>query len=631
MSRGMGEREKRRRLRFAASPPRRFIREIQGCSLPKHFEIFFWLIFFGIGNFIMAQQVTIDWKLYKVTRVRQVVTNTGSLNAKNPDDRFYNYPYLVNCEFPPGSFEEHLTEGGIWIGAVVGNDSLVSVTEGEVSDRELFPTDAPWDTVWVANRADTVNIPYWPGYVGISDQDLVCRYNDYGPASLRISNHQPLYIDVIQTCYAWATPPYDEFLVFRYYIIPRQINLQQVYLTSWINGNVGNYRDESFGLDDITYSRLNGLLQICEDLPGGSDGAAFSPVATKVYPPENPSAPLRTTFTWYNGRQTGLPAQDNIRYAQMSEGTVMLPQSSSGDGTKSMISVGPYEIAVGDTLEFTVALILGEGTAGVLKNAELGDDLREKNYRTPSPPPSPPLRVTRRSGAVTLNWQPGPGDINPETYQDPFRGDSVTQPFEGYRVYKSTQSAAGPWTLLAEFDIPDNDFGPNTGLQYEFTDQGLLDYFEYFYTATAFSKPDTSTGFPSQESSRDAIAKTAIPGQEPRQQVGKVAVVPNPYRGDIAYYGFNPPWEKPDPSRNVWLEQDRRILFINLPERCEIRIYTLAGDLLAVLQHNDAVQGYESWNLTSSIGQAISSGIYLFSVEDRRSGDVQVGKFVIIK
>jgi hypothetical protein len=36
-------------------------------------------------------------------------------------------------------------------------------------------------------------------------------------------------------------------------------------------------------------------------------------------------------------------------------------------------------------------------------------------------------------------------------------------------------------------------------------------------------------------------------------------------------------------------------------------------------------------NLTSSVGQAISSGLYLFTVEDKKNGNVQVGKFVIIK
>jgi hypothetical protein len=147
----------------------------------------------------------------------------------------------------------------------------------------------------------------------------------------------------------------------------------------------------------------------------------------------------------------------------------------------------------------------------------------------------------------------------------------------------------------------------------------------------AYSKPDTVADFPSQESSLNANAITIIPGTAPPADVGQVAVVPNPYRGDIAYHEYNPPWERPDPSRDLWLEQDRRIQFINLPARCEIKIYTLSGDLVATLRHNSHDRGFEDWNLTSNIGQAVASGIYLFTVEDNNTGNVQVGKFIIIK
>ena len=108
-------------------------------------------------------------------------------------------------------------------------------------------------------------------------------------------------------------------------------------------------------------------------------------------------------------------------------------------------------------------------------------------------------------------------------------------------------------------------------------------------------------------------------------------MVPNPYRGDVAYHTYNPQWEKPAGSRQRWMEQDRRVQFINLPARCEIKIYTLAGDLLAKIFHDDPNKGYEDWNLTSTVGQAISSGIYMFTVEDDKTGKVQVGKFVVIK
>jgi hypothetical protein len=47
--------------------------------------------------------------------------------------------------------------------------------------------------------------------------------------------------------------------------------------------------------------------------------------------------------------------------------------------------------------------------------------------------------------------------------------------------------------------------------------------------------------------------------------------------------------------------------------------------------HNDPNRGFEDWNLTSFVGQSISSGIYLFTVQDLNNEQVQVGKFVIIK
>jgi hypothetical protein len=133
------------------------------------------------------------------------------------------------------------------------------------------------------------------------------------------------------------------------------------------------------------------------------------------------------------------------------------------------------------------------------------------------------------------------------------------------------------------------------------------------------------------ESSKNAGAVRAIPGTPPPSTVGQVAVVPNPYRGDIAYNSYSPPWEKPAGTRTQWMEQDRRMQFINLPKSCEIKIYTLAGDLITTIQHFDADKGYEDWNMTSSVGQAVSSGIYLYTVQDKISGDVQVDKFVIIK
>jgi len=582
---------------------------------------------------INAQTVTLDWKVHDVGKVRQVITNTGWLNAKN--DPTFDFPGLINCEFPAGSREEHITEAGPWIGAKVNGQPLVSVIRGE--EGEFWPSDEPWDTIWVVHRGDTVNIgdpvnPYWPNYVGVSDEDFVCRYNDYNPVSLRKPDHVPLYLDVVQTSYSWSSPPLNEIIVVNYYVISKHYDLDSVYITNWMNGNVGYGETDAFGLDDVTYFDKDKTMALCLDLPGGDDGNSIGPIGQRNYfPPIQQDRDSVLTFIWYNGRQQGIPHTNEDRWRDMTRGIVMEDQVSTGDGTKHMVTLGPYQLAKDDTLKFSVGLILGEGIVGVYDNERVLDLVRAKDYKIPSPPPSPPLKVITDNKQVTLNWYPEPGEVNPEEYVDLYRADSLLKPFEGYRVYKSTQSQAGPWTLLAEFDLPDDDYGANTGIEYEFTDVGLLNNVDYYYSVTAFSKPDKILNFPPLESSISASSRMVVPGTAPPETVGKVAVVPNPYRGDEAYYAYNPAWEKPAGSRDRWMEQDRRIQFINLPAECEITIYTLAGDIIAKLYHNDVAKGYEDWNLTSDVGQAISSGLYLYTVQDKRNGQVQIDKFVILK
>lgn len=231
---------------------------------------------------------------------------------------------------------------------------------------------------------------------------------------------------------------------------------------------------------------------------------------------------------------------------------------------------------------------------------------------------------------MTLEWEPRQGDIDPEQYTDQYRGDKDPHPFEGYRVYKSYYSTAGPWLLLMEFDRTDDDVGHNIGLQYSYTDEGLLNNLEYYYTVTAYAKPDKALGVYDLESSLTDNAKLVIPGTAAPETVGKVAVVPNPYRGDEKYYIYKPPWEEAG-AGGTWTEETRRIQFVNLPSHCEINIYTISGKFVTSFVHDDPERGFHDWNLTSHVGQAIASGTYLFSVKDLDDGKVQVGKFVVIK
>jgi hypothetical protein len=150
-----------------------------------------------------------------------------------------------------------------------------------------------------------------------------------------------------------------------------------------------------------------------------------------------------------------------------------------------------------------------------------------------------------------------------------------------------------------------------------------------YFSVTAFDVGDAQTGLPPLEASRLESASMVYPvddWQTVEKEDLKVEVYPNPYRGDGGY---------PEDQYETGGNYGKRIRFINVPPRCNIRIYTLDGDLVQTLYHDkqegDSEATYAEWDLISRNTQAVVSGIYLFSVENKDTGKEQVGKFVIIK
>jgi len=166
----------------------------------------------------------------------------------------------------------------------------------------------------------------------------------------------------------------------------------------------------------------------------------------------------------------------------------------------------------------------------------------------------------------------------------------------------------------------------------------LLNGWQYIFSVTAFDKGDAENNIESLESSISANALRVFPGTPPKSiDEAEIGVYPNPY-----YAGAI--WDGPQ-------ERQRKIYFYNLPEECEITIYTLAGDIVAVLNHDKNYNGSDirwfetyskegkqilsggehAWDLITKYDQAIASGLYLFTVKDKKTGKIKTGKFLIIK
>ena len=274
-------------------------------------------------------------------------------------------------------------------------------------------------------------------------------------------------------------------------------------------------------------------------------------------------------------------------------------------------------------------------------------------YILPAPPPVPNMYVDIESRKVTLYWQ-----NNSESFLDPI---SQEADFEGYRIYgarKTDNGSLGEFSLLLEADT-NNDIGYNTGFSmieiknsygeadsinindvyyhYKFENSDIKDGWLNYYAITAYDRGDPDANLASLESSIYSNRIYVYPGESASvdaQWSGEPTVYPNPYRGQALWDGYG--------SRN------KMIWFRNLPVEAEIRIFSLAGDLVDIIQHNESYKGQDinniderknplmsggehAWDMITMYDQATASGLYLFTVENKASGEIKEGKFLIIK
>jgi hypothetical protein len=96
--------------------------------------------------------------------------------------------------------------------------------------------------------------------------------------------------------------------------------------------------------------------------------------------------------------------------------------------------------------------------------------------------------------------------------------------------------------------------------------------------------------------------------------LSSVRVVPNPY---VLHSKFES------------TPYDRRIMFTNLPQQCEIQIYNIAGEHIHTIDHTSNL-GYEYWDLRTKFGLEVAYGMYIYVVKTENDTKAK-GKFVIIK
>lgn len=276
----------------------------------------------------------------------------------------------------------------------------------------------------------------------------------------------------------------------------------------------------------------------------------------------------------------------------------------------------------------------------------------------PEPPTSPKMKIVPSDNKVEIYW-----DASAIESVDPI---TRVKDFEGFRLYRSNagddldQNLADNSNLITQWDSVDNDIGFNNGFDaiklaqpvkfdgdpvaynFKYTMDNLLNGWQYQFTITAFDKGNKLLNIGSLESSFTENEMRAFAGTSTKAITGNgksnIGVYPNPYRTTAAWDGGT--------------SRTNKIYFTNLPAKCEITIYTSNGDLVANLNHNaETYQGEDAkwfevygnkdkmvfsggehaWDLLSNSKTTISMGVYLFTVKDTQTGNVEVGKFAVMK
>ncbi|MFH1700097.1 MAG: hypothetical protein ABIE07_05870 [Candidatus Zixiibacteriota bacterium] len=239
--------------------------------------------------------------------------------------------------------------------------------------------------------------------------------------------------------------------------------------------------------------------------------------------------------------------------------------------------------------------------------------------------------------SITTLFEPG---FDPNQYLSP--DDSYLE--DGNYFYFRAQdwnqsSLSNPQGIRKIYpDADPNDLSDTTEnghhrfYEYEYILDNLQASVPYYVSVTAFDFGSRKAALSVLESAPNlsAVQAYALPSVElVEAEALNVKVFPNPYRIDGGYAADG--YENRDRTRSA--ERTRAINFTNLPKICTIRIFTLAGDLIKLINHFEPDGGpkaqRDTWNVVSRNTQAITTGIYIYTVSSEMGE--QIGKIVIMK
>ncbi len=262
------------------------------------------------------------------------------------------------------------------------------------------------------------------------------------------------------------------------------------------------------------------------------------------------------------------------------------------------------------------------GKDSLFTNTNAAQENVRAGYDVPAPPPAPSLSVTSAADKIMVEWT----DF-PENHNVPELPLAV-----GYRVYRAIgnpdpairdNQLIGEWEMVFECGE-----GTDNAITHTFEDREAQRGQAYYYYVSAFDDGVNNIDVTGRDLGRlesgKYLNRTTQPAsllRQPGATLDDIRVVPNPFNinaAELQYVG------EPD-----------KIIFMNVPPVCTIKIYTVRGDLVQVIEHTDG-SGDQPWGvldneqMTTISDQIVVSGLYIAHIETPE-GESTMVKFAIVR
>lgn len=376
-------------------------------------------------NLLQVGSPWFETRVHKYGNVRFSVSNWGMLGSMmgSEDDAETGEP-AESFEFPSGSDIEYLFYGGLWVGAIVGVDTLVSTgVDGWQFIYELWPCAEP--VCAVERRSNIPGDPYYHPDA-VSHLDYIAVNTDTLTDSTWVNNdfsgrpHIPLDLDITQRSYSWMTPGIDEFVIVEYSISTISGGtVSDAYVGMYFDADVfhisefgGGHTDDITGFRETLPSSQGGLDTVncawAADNDGDPDLVFDNTSATGVlgvaFLEPRPGSGVEIGYNWWqcNGNPAfdwgpwlaasadsfdfhtgglGTPEGDRSKYFVLSNGELDydliwsgVDQSDQGwlspgflgelicygGDVRCLLSMGPFDIGPDEPLRFAVTFAAGD-------------------------------------------------------------------------------------------------------------------------------------------------------------------------------------------------------------------------------------------------------------------------------